>query len=156
MFDDRFVQCEARAFFETVRAQFKLRPEEDFAVYHFPPGPMTRPSGVARIRLSQDRIEQIERIGCLVNQPFLYLHSFADDIDIFPMSDDELAIRNMSDDLKLIVAHKNKWRCYQCSDMLSAAFETVHVIPAVNGRCNNEEANLQAVCLTCYRAKTSF
>ena len=84
MFDEQYVQCDARALFDTVRAQFKLGPEEDFAIYYFPPGPprSSDATGIVRIKLSLDRLDEIERIGCLVNRPFLYLHSCIDNIDI--------------------------------------------------------------------------
>ena len=81
MFDERLVKCNARALFETVRSQFKLG-QEDFAIYYFPPGPPDSNGGIRRTKLSADRIDEIELIGQLAHQPFLYLHSAVDNIDI--------------------------------------------------------------------------
>jgi hypothetical protein len=80
LFDEQKVQCDAQAFFETVRLQFKLG-LQDFAVYHFPPGPPGPTGEILRTKLSKDCIEAIEWIGRLANQPCLYLHSAVDNVD---------------------------------------------------------------------------
>jgi hypothetical protein len=81
LFDERLVRCNARDLFETVKNQFRLG-QEDFAIYYFPPGPPDSNGGIRRTKLSADRIDEIALIGQLVHQPFLYLHSAVDNIDI--------------------------------------------------------------------------
>jgi hypothetical protein len=56
--------------------QFGVGPYEDIAIYYFPPAPTP-----VRVKLSSDRISEIEHIGHLVLQPMLFLHTAFDNIN---------------------------------------------------------------------------
>lgn len=53
------------------------------------------------------------------------------------------------------VCAKQKWRCNYCNNLLSDIFIVDHIVPLFLGG-TNEEYNLQALCPSCDRFKTSY
>lgn len=55
--------------------------------------------------------------------------------------------------LRKIVAAEQKWRCKNCNQLLSAAFDIDHLVPVCEGGTNVRE-NLVALCKNCHGIKT--
>lgn len=55
--------------------------------------------------------------------------------------------------LRKIVAAEQKWRCKNCNQLLSAAFDIDHLVPVCEGGTNDRE-NLVALCKNCHGIKT--
>jgi 5-methylcytosine-specific restriction protein A len=65
----------------------------------------------------------------------------------------EMYKRNVSESVKKLVAHRQKWHCARCQQMLPATFECDHIVALYNGG-SNDESNLQCLCANCHREKT--
>jgi 5-methylcytosine-specific restriction endonuclease McrA len=62
-------------------------------------------------------------------------------------------LRKVSEQLKKIVASKQKWGCKNCKNILEATYEIDHIIALEDGGSNNID-NLQALCRNCHGKKT--
>jgi 5-methylcytosine-specific restriction endonuclease McrA len=62
-------------------------------------------------------------------------------------------LRKVSEQLKKIVASKQKWGCKKCNNILEATYEIDHIIALEDGGSNNID-NLQALCRNCHGKKT--
>lgn len=60
-----------------------------------------------------------------------------------------------------VVAARQKWQCAVCNDMLGPTFDLDHIKPLHEWRtyeyeqANDIDTNIQAVCVTCHRKKSS-
>jgi 5-methylcytosine-specific restriction endonuclease McrA len=62
-------------------------------------------------------------------------------------------LRKVSEQLKKIVASKQKWGCKNCKNILEATYEIDHIIALEDGGSNYID-NLQALCRNCHGKKT--
>ena len=62
--------------------------------------------------------------------------------------------KRLGERVRKIVAASQKWRCFDCNELLSASFEVDHVVPVCKGG-GNDISNLNAVCRNCHGARTS-
>ncbi len=63
--------------------------------------------------------------------------------------------RNVNGAKKRIVAASQKWRCQDCSNLLSACYQVDHIIRLDRGG-TNDISNLQALCAECHGLKTMW
>ena len=61
--------------------------------------------------------------------------------------------RKLRDSVKKIIAHKQKYNCAMCLELLPPSFQTDHIIPHSISNDDSEE-NLQALCPNCHSLKT--
>lgn len=61
--------------------------------------------------------------------------------------------RKLRDSVKKIIAHKQKYNCAMCLELLPPSFQVDHIIPHSISNDDSEE-NLQALCPNCHSLKT--
>ena len=61
--------------------------------------------------------------------------------------------RKLRDSVKKIIAHKQKYNCAMCFELLPPSFQVDHIIPHSISNDDSEE-NLQALCPNCHSLKT--
>jgi len=61
--------------------------------------------------------------------------------------------RKLRDSVKKIIAHKQKYTCAMCFELLPPSFQVDHIIPHSISNDDSEE-NLQALCPNCHSLKT--
>jgi len=61
--------------------------------------------------------------------------------------------RSLTEPEKKIVASRQQWRCSQCDDVLSSAYQVDHTIPLCDGGAD-DIANCTAMCANCHALKT--
>lgn len=61
--------------------------------------------------------------------------------------------RKLTEATKKIIAHRQKYLCYKCNNLLPPSFQIDHIIPHSISNDDSEE-NLQALCPNCHSVKT--
>ena len=63
--------------------------------------------------------------------------------------------RKLRDSIKKIIAHKQKYTCAICLELLPPSFQVDHIIPHSISNDDSEE-NLQALCPNCHSQTSTF
>ena len=63
--------------------------------------------------------------------------------------------RNVSESVKKVVASRQKWKCADCSKLLSSTYQVDHKIALADGG-SNHFSNLSALCPNCHATKTQL
>lgn len=63
--------------------------------------------------------------------------------------------RSVSESRKKFVASRGNWKCCKCGELLKHTYEIDHKIALKHGG-SNEVDNLEALCPSCHKEKTSF
>lgn len=61
--------------------------------------------------------------------------------------------RRVTERTKKRIASAQRWKCADCAELLSSAFQVDHVVPLWKGG-SNDESNLRALCPNCHALKT--
>jgi len=61
--------------------------------------------------------------------------------------------RKLQDSVKKIIAHKQKYHCSMCNELLPPSYQVDHIIPHSISNDDTED-NLQALCPNCHSLKT--
>jgi len=62
--------------------------------------------------------------------------------------------KKLGERIRKVVAASQKWRCYDCGELLPAAFEGDHVVPISQGG-SSHPSNLQSLCRNCHGSRTT-
>lgn len=64
-----------------------------------------------------------------------------------------MSSRKLQDSMKKIIAHKQKYHCAVCEELLPPSYQVDHIIPHSISNDDSED-NLQALCANCHSLKT--